>query len=93
MALYPIEQGRRRAACPIGYSRGHHASVTVVVMTSNAPAVTSDAKGGSRAAPPCTHCASDETEPVVTMQRGTVDADRWYRCAECGHVFAESDAD
>jgi hypothetical protein len=37
--------------------------------------------------PLCTQCASSATEPVVTMRRHTVDADPWYQCEECGHVF------
>jgi uncharacterized OB-fold protein len=60
-------------------------------MSTNAPVIASEARPATPAPPPCTHCASGDTEPVVTMQRGTVDADRWYRCEECGHVFAESD--
>jgi uncharacterized Zn finger protein len=62
-------------------------------MSTNAPVIIAERRAGAPASPPCTHCASDETEPVVTMQRGTVDADRWYRCEECGHVFAESEGE
>jgi DNA-directed RNA polymerase subunit M/transcription elongation factor TFIIS len=64
-----------------------------LVMSTDAPVTTSEARESTTASPPCTHCASGETEPLVTMQRGTVDADRWYRCEECGHVFAESDGE
>jgi len=39
------------------------------------------------ATPPCIHCAGSATAPVVTMQRYTVDADPWFYCEECGHVF------
>lgn len=40
--------------------------------------------------PPCTLCGSPETEPVATMRLCTSDADAWYRCGECQHVFSMS---
>jgi len=62
-------------------------------MGTNAPLLASDARDGSPSSPPCTQCASSQTEPVVTMQRHTVDADPWYHCEECGHTFAAHDSD
>jgi hypothetical protein len=73
--------------CPIGYSPGHQGSANFLVMETNTPVRASDAREGSPSSPPCTRCASSETEPVVTMRRHTVDADPWYHCEECGHVF------
>ena len=58
------------------------------IMATNTSAITSDAREGSPLSPPCTQCAGSETEPIVTMQRHTVDADPWYQCEECGHIFA-----
>ena len=73
--------------CPIGYSPGHQGSANFLVMETNTPVRASDAREGSPSSPPCIRCASSETEPVVTMRRHTVDADPWYHCEECGHVF------
>jgi hypothetical protein len=60
-------------------------------MSTNTSENTSDVRGDSPASPTCTRCASSLTEPVVTMRRYTVDADPWYRCEECGHVFTARD--
>jgi hypothetical protein len=38
----------------------------------------------------CARCESPNTEPVPTMRRGTCDADEWFRCEECEHVFPRS---
>jgi hypothetical protein len=40
--------------------------------------------------PRCARCESPNTEPVTTMRRGTCDADEWFRCDECEHVFPQS---
>ncbi|HMB82345.1 MAG TPA: hypothetical protein VKI43_19850 [Vicinamibacterales bacterium] len=57
-------------------------------MGTNTPVEADDnTRQDSRSSPACTHCASSSTEPVVTMQRYTVDADPWYHCEDCGHVF------
>ena len=40
--------------------------------------------------PRCARCESPNTEPVATMRRGTCDADEWFRCEECEHVFPRS---
>lgn len=40
--------------------------------------------------PPCTRCGSPSTEPVATMRLCTSDADAWFRCEECEHVFSAS---
>jgi hypothetical protein len=53
-----------------------------------------NASGGARdnrwasSSPPCAQCAGAQTEPVVTMRLHTADSGQWYRCDECGHVFA-----
>jgi hypothetical protein len=54
----------------------------------NTPALTTG-QGGRQlpSSPSCALCASSATEPVATMQRHTVNADPWYRCQECEHVF------
>jgi len=62
-------------------------------MEAKSPVFANVAAPATSSLPPCTQCGHAGTEPVVTMQRGTVDADRWYRCEECGHVFAESDGE
>jgi uncharacterized Zn finger protein len=64
-------------------------------MGTNAPALANDGRGGRQipSSPPCAHCASTGTEPVTTMQRHTVEADSWYRCQDCGHVFTLSRPD
>jgi len=56
-------------------------------MRTDSPALDGDARAGSPSSPSCARCAGSATEPVVTMQRHTVDADQWYHCEECGHVF------
>jgi hypothetical protein len=56
----------------------------------------SNSAPGARAVsqPRCERCESPNTEPVTTMRRGTCDADEWFRCDECEHVFPQSrDAD
>ena len=73
--------------CPIGYSPGHQRQLMSLIMQTNTLVLGSDAREGSPSSPPCAQCASAETEPVITMQRHTVDADPWYHCEECGHVF------
>jgi len=73
--------------CPIGYSAGYQGSANFMVMGTNTPALANSTRDGSSLSPLCTRCASSETEAVVTMRRHTVDADPWYRCEECGHVF------
>jgi hypothetical protein len=40
--------------------------------------------------PRCARCESPNTEPITTMRRGTCDADEWFRCDECEHVFPKS---
>jgi hypothetical protein len=62
-------------------------------MGTPTPVLATDARYGSPSTPPCSKCASPDTEPVVTMQRHTVDADPWYRCEECGHTFAARDGE
>jgi hypothetical protein len=37
--------------------------------------------------PPCTHCASADTEPLAMMRLHTCDTDEWVRCNACGHTF------
>jgi hypothetical protein len=61
-------------------------------MGTNAPGASdgndgSDGNMVSASSPLCTRCAGSDTEPVATMRRHTVDADNWYRCDGCGHVF------
>jgi uncharacterized Zn finger protein len=62
-------------------------------MRTNASVLAMNAREGSPSSPPCAQCASSETEPVVTMRYNTVDAGRWYRCDECGHIFPVRDGD
>jgi hypothetical protein len=52
----------------------------------------SNSAPGARAVsqPRCVRCESPNTEPVTTMRRGTCDADEWFRCDECEHVFPQS---
>jgi hypothetical protein len=52
----------------------------------------SNSAPGARAVsrPRCARCESPNTEPVTTMRRGTCDADEWFRCDECEHVFPQS---
>jgi uncharacterized Zn finger protein len=57
-------------------------------MRTNESDVDGDLRERAPSTPPCAHCGSMETEPMATMQRHTVDADPWYRCEECGHVFS-----
>ena len=61
-------------------------------MATNTPAL-GGGGGGRKSLPPsplCKRCASAETAPVVTMRRHTVDADPWFQCEACGHVFTTS---
>jgi hypothetical protein len=53
-------------------------------LTSNSP---SGERGVSQ--PRCARCESPNTEPLTTMRRGTCDADEWFRCDECEHVFPQ----
>ena len=62
-------------------------------MGTSVPVLASDARDGSPSSPPCTQCESSATEPIVYMQRHTVDATPWYHCEECGHVFAARDGE
>ena len=74
----------------MGYSRAHRASATVGLMDTKMPVA---ARGVHQSPPPppsCKRCASAETQAIVTMRRYTVDADPWFHCQECGHVFTTS---
>jgi hypothetical protein len=50
----------------------------------------SPSSGRAVSVPRCARCESPNTEPVTTMRRGTCDADEWFRCEECEHVFPQS---
>jgi hypothetical protein len=45
------------------------------------------------APPACVQCGNPDTEPVATMRLCTSEADAWFRCTECEHVFSTSRAD
>lgn len=60
-------------------------------MNRTTPEYVSLTRQDAPTSPPCTRCASSATESVVTMRRLTVDAAPWYRCEDCGHVFAVDD--
>ena len=56
-------------------------------METNTSSLVNDVRESAPSSPPCTECAGAATEPVATMGRHTADADQWYHCEECGHVF------
>jgi hypothetical protein len=62
--------------------------MTVTVPRPLVPAVPRARRTAAPAAPACSRCGSPRTEPVVTMRLCTSDADSWFRCEECEHVFS-----
>jgi hypothetical protein len=62
--------------------------MSVPVPGASAPAIPRSPRPASPAAPACARCGSPRTERVVTMRLCTSDADSWFRCEECEHVFS-----
>ena len=57
------------------------------------PTLASPARSDWPSSPQCTQCRSSQIECIVTMRHETVDADAWFHCEECGHIFTDSAVD